>query len=515
MSCVARKWVTFSVCHLLLVLALVISAGCASLPAKIEPPPEQHALPPASSGILAEIGSSMATRSGEPDQSGFLLLERNSDALSWRLALVDSAVSSLDIMYYLWYGDNSGGLLLKRVVKAADRGVKVRLLIDDLLLIGGDKTLVALHQHPNIQLRMFNPKRQRNLGMAMEYVGRFRQLNSRMHKKLLVADGQAVILGGRNIGDDYFGLKRSYNFLDLDVLGFGPVAGASSDLFDNIWNGPWVVSASELPARVNEQEYTKMRADLLRKLESSVALKNFPAAPRDWTGELRSVADRLSFGRSEMVFDRFEDGELKRGMVESLVDVLGSAEHDVQLINAYIIPGQAFIDAMDSMTARGVKISILTNSLASHDVPAVNSHYKKWRKPIIEAGAELYELRSDPAIRPLVDTDPVVAKFSGLHIKAFVVDGKKVFIGSMNFDPRSANINTEMGVIIESTELGKKMQDMAERDMAPENAWRVKIGPKGDLVWQNSDETVTRQPARNAWQRIMDGFFRLFPASQF
>lgn len=512
---VIRQLGTISLGHLALVQVLVFLTGCASLPRTIELPPERHALPPASSGILAQLGHSVASRSGEPDQSGFQLLDRNSDALKWRLALVDSAVSSLDLMYYLWYSDNSGGLLLKRVIMAADRGVSVRLLIDDLLLIGGDRTLVALHQHPNIQLRMFNPRRQRKLGMAIEYVGRFKQLNSRMHKKLLVADGQAVILGGRNIGDDYFGLNRSYNFHDLDVLAFGPVARQSSDLFDNVWNSPLAVSASELPARVDEHEATKMRAELLHKLESSEALANFPVDPQDWTGLLHAVVDQLYFGRSEMVYDRFENGELKRGMSDSLGRVLRSAEHAVHLINAYIIPGQSFIDAIESMTARGVKIRILTNSLASHDVPAVNSHYKKWRKPIIEAGAELYEQRPDPAIKALVDTEPVVAKFSGLHIKAFVVDGHRVFIGSMNFDPRSANINTEMGVIIESQSLGKQMQDLAERDMRPENAWRVEIGPRGKLVWVSSDETVTRQPARNAWQRIMDGFFRVFPSSQF
>jgi putative cardiolipin synthase len=159
-------------------------------------------------------------------------------------------------------------------------------------------------------------------------------------------------------------------------------------------------------------------------------------------------------------------------------------------------------------------VRILTNSLSSHDVPAVNSHYRQWRKPLVDAGAELFEFRSDPAIKTRVDTAPVVSGFSALHTKAFVVDGRRVFIGSMNFDPRSVDINTEMGVLIESETLGADMLRLAERDMAPENAWQVTLDPDGKVVWTNDRETVQRQPARNAWQRFMDGFFRILPKSQ-
>lgn len=199
---------------------------------------------------------------------------------------------------------------------------------------------------------------------------------------------------------------------------------------------------------------------------------------------------------------------------EPLGKLLRSAERDIRIVNAYIIPDQKFIDGMRRIIDRGVEVRILTNSLASHDVPAVNSHYRKWRKPIVDAGAKLYELRSDPAIKPRVDTSPVVSKFTGLHTKSVVVDGQRVFIGSMNFDPRSVNINTEMGIIIDSTGLGREMVRLAERDMAPENAWRVTLDDEGNLAWTNSDETVHRQPARNFWQRVMDAVFKILPKSQ-
>ena len=497
----------------LFLLTLTLGA-CASLPTDIGPFPEETAPAPGRTGILASIDKSIALSEGS-DQSGFWLLDKNADALHWRLALVDSAESSLDLLYYLWYGHASGRLMLERVFKAADRGVRVRLLVDDLLLIGGDKGLVAIDRHPNIQLRLFNPKRQRKSGMVIDFLGRFDQMNSRMHNKLIVADNHAAILGGRNIGDYYYGLSSDYNFHDLDVLGFGPVARQSSELFDNFWNSSWAVPASELPATIDAQEMAERREKLSLDLKSEGSLEYFPIEPQDWTAELESLVPKLQFGSSEIIYDRLEDGELIRGMTDPLGKMFRSAEHDIQVVNAYIIPDQDFIDGMAQITEKGIEVRILTNSLASHDVPAVNSHYKQWRKAIIETGAELYEFRADPAIKSLIDTAPVVSKFSGLHTKAMVIDGHKVFIGSMNFDPRSVDINTEMGIIIDSPGLGKEMLRLVERDMAPENAWQVKLDDEGKLIWVNSDETVTRQPARNTWQRFLDGFFRILPKSQF
>jgi len=320
--------------------------ACASLPRNIEPLPEQFALPPATAGLLADMDSSIA-RTHEPDQSGFWLLDNNADALTWRLALIDEAVSSLDLMYYLWYADDSGRLLLKRVIQAANRGVKVRFIVDDLLLIGKDKTLVALHEHPNIQLRIFNPWRNRKAGRGVEFVARFSQLNSRMHNKLLIADNHATILGGRNIGDSYFGLSHKFNFHDLDVLGIGPVARQAAGMFDDIWNGGWVISASALPQKVDDKFVAKKTQRFIEQLEAAGSLA------------------------------RFALGGLVEGVTAPLGAVLKSAENEILLINAYIIPKQNFIDEIEKLTGRGVRVRILTNSLASHDVPAVNSHYQK------------------------------------------------------------------------------------------------------------------------------------------
>jgi len=500
----------FIVC-LLLLLTL---GSCTSLPRDIEPPPEQLALPPAATGTLAGLHSSFAETHG-PVQSGFRLLDRNADGLTWRLALFDEAVSSLDLMYYLWHGDDSGRLLLRRAIDAADRGVKVRIIVDDLLLGGKDRALVALNEHPNIQFRIFNPWTNRQVGRGVEFITRMKRLNARMHNKLLIADGHAAILGGRNIGDHYFGLGGDHNFHDLDVLGVGPVAGQASVMFDTFWNSDWVISASALPQSSDEEFVARTSKRFEERLQASTVLEGFPLEPRDWAEMMDQIAQEFHSGASRFVYDRVEDGELKSAINEPLRNTLNTANREILLVNAYVIPDQVFIDGLQSVGERGVQVRILTNSLASHDVPAVNSHYQKWRRPMLEAGIQLYELRPRPAIKSRVDTPPAVSGFVGLHTKAFVVDRQTVFIGSMNFDPRSVNINSEMGVIIESASLAEELVVQMQRDMDPTNAWQVKLTTEGNLVWVNDEETLTRQPARNFWQRILDGFFKLFPAGQF
>ena len=373
--------------------ALALSS-CATHP--VEAPHERaapnYALPSAPDGAFADLESVIRSEHGV-DASGFMLLDRNQDGLRWRLALIDSARHSIDAQYYIWYADATGDLLIKRLLDAADRGVKVRLLVDDLNTVMAEATKVQIRDkgaalvnaHPNLELRLFNAWTQRSLGgRVTEMATDTSRLNYRMPNKVMIVDNQATIIGGRNIGDDYMGLHEDYNFHDLDVL--------------------------------------------------------------------------------------------------------------------------------KTLHERHVKVSILTNSLASHDVPAVNSHYKKWRKPIIETGAELFEIRHDAAIQPLVaDTPPTHAEFMGLHSKGMVVDRERVFIGSMNFDPRSSRINSEMGVVVESRDLADALAQNIERDLLPTNSWHVELDQSGKLRWTNDRESVTRQPARSWWQRVEDVIFMAFP----
>jgi putative cardiolipin synthase len=494
--------------------------GCASLPESLPQGAPGYALPPQPGGALASLEERLSQRAG-PEQSGFVLLDSNEQGLRWRLALIDSAKHSLDLQYYVWWGDESGDLLMKRVIDAADRGVKVRLILDDLSTMLEDEShpklrdtdAAVIDAHPNIAIRLFNPWRSRPLGSrAVEMIDRMERLNHRMHNKLLIADNRATILGGRNIGNEYFGLSPAFNFRDLDALGVGPVARQASAVFDRFWNSEWVAPVAALDVAATPNDLRQASLEMRRKLASAPSLVRFPIDHQDWDTDLEDLVSQMHFGTSRLHTDRPDPDAVAHHMPDAIRTLLGSATSEVLIVNAYIIPGEHAIQRMRDQIANGIRIRMLTNSLASHDVPAVNSHYKQWRKPLLDAGIELYEARSDAAVQPAVaDTPPTQAGYMGLHMKAMVIDRKRVFIGSMNLDPRSWEINSEMGIVVESPSLAEALAETMERDMAPENAWRVGIDGEGRITWIAGDKVVTQQPARNVWQRVEDVFFMPFP----
>jgi len=504
-----------------LVLVLLLT-GCAAQRFEAIPrPAPDYALPARPDDAFSSIESDIAAGYGGTF-SGFRLLDTNEDGLRWRLALLDSARYTIDVQYYLWYGDDSGLLLLERLLQAADRGVRVRMMVDDINLLLRDATTVKLRDqgaalldsHPNIELRLFNPWSKRGLtARAGEALTDMQRLNQRMHHKMLVVDNRAAIVGGRNIGDEYLGLNAAFNFHDLDVLGIGPVAREASAVFDTFWNSDWVLPATYLDIEASPAAAARARAELRSGLSEAKSLAQFPVEPQDWTTAIHALRDELHAGESEILTDVPEAGAIAQDMIAAMRELMASAEQELLVINAYIIPYEQGIGILRDLDARGAKVRILTNSLASHDVPAVNSHYKKRRRDILQAGAGLYEMRHDAAIKAEVaDTPPVSGKFMGLHSKAMVIDRTRSYIGSMNFDPRSAAINTEMGVVIDSPGLGEQLARLIERDMEPENSWEVQLVDGNKLRWVSSDATVTRQPARNWWQRVEDVFFMLFPA---
>jgi putative cardiolipin synthase len=495
--------------------------ACTSQPVEpfVRPAPE-YALPARAGTAFAGLEATIRNGHG-PDASGFALLDSNEDGLRWRLALIDSARHTIDVQYYLWYGDVSGRLLMKRVLDAADRGVRVRMLVDDLNTVISDasgkvqvrdEVAAWLDAHPNLELRVFNPWRDRTLaGRVGESVSEMGRVNQRMHNKALVVDNQAVILGGRNIGDEYLGLNPEFNFHDLDVVGIGPVARQTSVVFDLFWNSEWVMPASAfgLPTPADG---AAARERLFRELEATTALQKIPVPPGSWSAELAALTGRLRIGTSNVATDRPEPGTIRQDMLGVINALVESTTRELHVINAYIIPDDPVIERLRRLQGNGVTMTIVTNSLASHDVPAVNSHYKKWRKPLLDAGVQLHEMRHDAAIQAeIADTAPTRAKFMGLHAKGMVVDRERVWIGSMNFDPRSAGINTEMGVTIECKSLAEDLARLIERDALPANSWRVQLDPDGRLTWTNDQQTVTRQPARSFRQRVEDVLFMAFP----
>jgi len=489
---------------------LILPASCATVREDYPDPEPSFASDPGASGPLADLASAFARQHG-PQKSGFLLLENNGESLKWRLALIDEARHSLDVQYYLWYADDSGDIILKRCLDAAKRGVRVRLIADGLILIGQGETIASLETYPNIEVRIFNPFEQQRANRSLKSYQTLERFNYRMHNKLVVADNHITILGGRNLGNEYFGLNQKYNFHDLDVLGLGPAAQQMSEIFDHFWNSTWMVPGHAYDTEVPEGYLQKQEQALIQSIEQSKLLQNFPLERQNWADRLQSLPAQLKIGTSSKVYDTLEDEVISQRMATELPEFSKTARKELLIANAYLIPDDSMLEEARKMVQRGVNLRIITNSLSSQDVPAVNSHYGPYRKRILEAGIDLYELRHDAAIKSATDTPPVVSGFVGLHSKASTVDRSRSFIGSFNLDPRSRNINTEMGILIDSPGLAEELAQKIEYLMQPENSWRVQLDEGGNVIWVSGDKILTRQPAQSYWQRVQDIFFKLFP----
>lgn len=496
-------------------LVAAAAAACASSPERLPEPPASFARPPGERAAFTWMEDGIRRRFG-PEVSGFKLLPVNQESLRLRLALIDAAREQIDVQYYLWYRDPAGRVMMSHLLAAAARGVRVRFLVDDLTMIERDRGLAAVDAQPDIELRLFNPweKDYRSLlGRATQFLAGMKKLNHRMHNKLLVADQQVAIVGGRNIGAEYFGLNPKFNFHDLDLLAVGPAAREAGRIFDHFFNSHWVLPASELGETPSQADWDELMERFATKLVETENLDSFAKEPVDRTEELKALYAELVPGRGRALYDRLpKQGESPgREGATGVREVLEAAQAELQIANAYVIPGEGSGRLFGLWRDNGIQVKLLTNSLASHDVPAVNGAYKKKRGLILDYGIELYELRAHPALKSYQDTPPVESGFIGLHTKSFVVDRERVFVGSLNFDPRSIVLNTEMGLLVESPELGRQLGAQMDADMSPENAWQVKRDQDGRIYWEDADGIVHRQPARGFSQRISDFFFGLLP----
>jgi putative cardiolipin synthase len=498
----------------LLLIALVFIA-CATLP---EPGTKTITFsnePHPDSRLAVVTRNLIADADDEP--SGFLKLFRNDDAMRWRLLLADLAEETLDIQYFIWKADASGDLLLDRVIKAADRGVRVRILIDDIYIIGADRTVAALSQHPQIEVRLFNPMQGRTtstLLFVLEYLGRIEQLNHRMHNKLIVADNRFAIVGGRNIGNEYFGLNRKHNFTDFDVMAFGAVAKKVSSSFDIYWNNQWAYPGEALLQNYKNQELLpRLLEELQEELDKKEEkLVEFQQNNPDGNTLLQKLEQNMKSGTARVIYDEPLVGEEipPIQLVETLGELTGNAQRELLISTPYFIPHEDFYNDVPGKISRGVRVVILTNSLGSTNHPIVHSGYKKHRKKVLEMGVELFEMRHDASARGKFDTPPVQSKAFGLHAKYMIIDRRFTFVGSLNLDPRSIYLNTEMGMIIDSAKLSEAAAQEFEEEMKPENSWQVLLDDKGRLFWRAGDEILRKDPARNFWQRFQAWFFGLF-----
>ncbi len=495
-----------------LLLLVAAAAGCRSLPRDIEPGAPSHALDPPQVGALADMAADCEDRFRS--QSCFLLLDGNQDDLYWRLALIDSARVSIDVQTYLWRRDFSGRLLFSRVLDAAERGVRVRLLVDDFLTRRVDRVIAALDHHPNIEIRLWNPGRQRQAGRNLDFLFRLRELNHRLHNKVLIVDNLAVIAGGRNIADAYFGLSESYNFFDLDLLGVGPLLPAVSGMFDDYWNNPQAVPGVTFYGRATDADIPDVKTTLRSSIEDAPLSSIVPVAPRTW--EERFTAGRAAMvpGTAEVIYDRPGEREPSQDALIGLQRFFRQADEEVLGANAYLVPGEPFFEEARALEDRGVHMAIVTNSLGSTNQTIVHHAYSRARRPMLEAGVEVFEMKYQGGMQRELDTPPIESAWVGLHAKAAVIDRKRVFIGSFNFSPRSRNLNLELGILVDSPEFGAQVGAVMDRVMAPDNAWQLALDESGRLAWISEAGTLTRQPAQSFWRRVQNGIFGLFPLEQ-
>lgn len=516
------------------VAGLVVLGACAGVPPRGLPAPSQ-ALPPAGTAntTLGRLAlASLPTPPAEPAAadtvpdnpsaaSGFRLLPTGEFALDARLALIRQAERSVDLQAYHIHPDQSGRLLLRELRDAALRGVRIRLLVDDLYIPPVEDLLAGLASHPNVEVRLFNPLPLRHgppLWRLLVSPGDFEQYNHRMHNKLLVADNQMAIYGGRNIGDEYFMGHRQANFIDMDVLSTGAVVPALSAVFDRYWNSEvvWPLPAlhtRHTPAADTPFHHTRFNAEV-RDAEppARAAYETDPAGQTAVSQQLAQGRLVLVRAQAEVHADAPEKaadpGLLTRPTeaMQGLLDSLGRARRSVAIVSPYFVPGEIGLRMMRQATAAGVRTLLFTNSLGSTDEPLVYERYSRYRIAMLEAGVEIHEF-SPELTRRLSHFGSFGQSTPRLHAKVAVVDRRSLTVGSVNLDARSAVGNTEMAVTIHSPELAEAMTGLlTQRQQA--SMYRLRLAPdRRSIEWTATDEsghtTVTRdEPGHDAWQRF-------------
>jgi cardiolipin synthase C len=453
-----------------------------------------------------------------PGLSGFSLLSHGREAFIVRLAAIDLAEQTLDMQYYIWEGDTTGRIILDRVMLAADRGVKVRLLVDDPYYKANDAVKGSLDAHPNVEIRLFNPFKRRRWKF-LEFFADYGRVNRRMHNKLTVADHAVAIVGGRNIADIYYGVNTTHNYRDLDVLAVGPIVHDLGQAFERYWNSPTTVPIGKLVDRAyGPEDLEAIRCRLRREI--AAARHPYPSDQNMEERALRRVQllDGLIWAHAEVVADDPDDifhGNESAKVVEFIRGRIAQLTEHLLLETPYfVLPpnAQATVKALND---RNVRVRVLTNSLASNDMLPAHSGYAKTRRRLLEAGMEIHELRPDTdAFRPGWSFAAGRSQ-AALHTKAMVFDGDAVFIGSLNLDFRSAVINTEAGLYIESPELAKELTDYMESGVVPANCYRVFLEKDGRMVWETFEDGETvrydNEPQAGLRRRMAVGLLKLLP----
>ncbi|HEX4242156.1 MAG TPA: phospholipase D family protein [Steroidobacteraceae bacterium] len=484
------------VCLLAIVLLL---SGCASLPRHVHKARSEALADPAAT----KLGRLLAAEETNKNLSGVHLVASGEEALADLIGLADHADRTLDVQYYIFEQDDSARILLRHLRLAADRGVRVRLLIDDLNTAGEDRRFLHLGEHANIEVRLFNPFPSARFATWTRFLASasdIRRINHRMHNKLFVADNSLAITGGRNIGDQYFTRDSHSNFIDLDVVAAGPIVPQLSRSFDAFWNSKYAYPIASLTSGEGDEDESA----------ASVADPEFSAAAT-WldqglnAGKLPLTwvpATVLVDKPAKMASDTEPDEEVT--IANNLSALMRTADEELIVISPYFIPGQEGVDLMRELVVKGVHVRILTNSLASTDSPLVDTGYARYRVPLLEAGVELSEVRPKLG-QKRVRFHPFRSSHASLHAKAVVIDQKTVFIGSMNMDGRSARFNSELGLVMRSPDIAHQVTALLD-DLSADGSYRLKLTGHHRVEWISGEPGAEKEwltdPETTRWQRF-------------
>ena len=496
-------------------LLLLLSAGCAQLPPR--PAMPFDAAVPVGTGTELDR---LTARQEElhPGQSAFRLVSDGPEGFATRAQAARIAGRSIDVQTYIWKGDTTGVALASVLVQAADRGVKVRLLVDDMDARAKDDGLSAVDAHPNIEVRMFNPlpSRSGTFAFAADFLGDVKRLNHRMHNKTWIADNRLAIVGGRNLGDEYFGASADVNFVDLDFAMIGPVVRDASASFDRYWNSEVVYPIALLsPAKVNPEALERLRGRLDAALEEAKKSKYADAMRSDdavarlvnndwpmiWTSTYRFIADDPAKATKKPDPKNSE-------VLAAMLPLLLGAKKDVTIISPYFVPGKVGTDKLIQSVEAGKNVRILTNSLAANDVAMVYGAYEEYREDLLAGGVQLWELK------PIHGSETTYSMFgsggSSLHTKGLAVDAETLVVGSYNLDARSTDLNTEQVVMVGSTVLAQQFMGIFDGQIAGERSWKVSLSD-GQTQWTDGLATHDSAPEASAGRKFQAWLARALP----
>ncbi len=502
--------------HYCLVAIVAVLSGCATIDFDY-PKPESSAYTDTGDTYLGKQLAGLADQ--HPGEAGFYPMGDGIDALASRLLLAERAEKTLDAQYYLIKDDIVSHAFINALLRAADRGVRVRLLVDDIFTGGYDAGMAGLDSHPNFEIRIFNPFARRT-ARFMDGLTNFSRVNRRMHNKSFTVDNQVTIIGGRNIADEYFGAREDAKFGDLDVMGIGPVVNDVSNMFDSYWNHERAAPIAAFADMPDDPaaELERVRSELEQSREQ-ITTSKYAEAVRDQVLEyVETDASVFTWAPYTLAVDSpdkvFKSKAKEAASITTpLRESLLSATSEAIIISPYFVPQKAGIEAISELQRKGINVTIITNSLAANNQSSVHGGYAPSRKPLLKSGVRIFEVRPDADVAGSEITAASGAKAT-LHTKAFIVDRREIFIGSFNFDPRSARINTELGVIIRSPEMADQTAKFIEEVIA-EQTYEVFLNEKGKLRWrglENGQEVILDKEPQTTWsQRFAAGFMRILP----